>query len=75
MGRHNQPTWQEKCLMVIETICEHECIGPTRHLAKEKCLPCEIFRIAHVGTASCGHPEWDKEVEKYWKLFNDEKLI
>ena len=75
MGRHNEPTWQEKCLMVIEALSEHACIGPAKHLKGDKCFPCEIYRIAHVGTAECGHKSWDEEVEKLWKVFNGEGVI
>lgn len=64
MGRHNEPNWQERCLMAIEYIAEYACIGIKRHQAGEKCFPCQVFRIAHVGTAECGHPQWDKEAEK-----------
>jgi len=68
MGRHGPPNWQEKCLMIIEVMCEYECIGPKRHLRGDKCFPCEIYKIAHVGTAHCPHPDWDRKVNKLWKV-------
>lgn len=60
------PTWAEKCLMVIEFLCENHCIGPQKHMHGERCLPCEIYRIAHVGGATCSHPKWEDEVKKMW---------
>lgn len=67
MGRHNRPNWQEKCLMTIEDLCEYECIGVERHGSGERCFPCLIYKIAHVGTASCGHKDWEQDVEALWE--------
>lgn len=53
--------------MLIEDACEHACIGVRAHLRKEKCFPCDMYEIAHVGTASCTHKEWDAKVRRIWK--------
>lgn len=67
MGRHNSPNWQEKCLMIIETICENECLKGSVKDHPNDCIFCKIYKIAHVGTADCGHKLWDKEVDELWK--------
>ena len=70
MGRHNDANWQEKCLLIIEFLCEHKCIGPRAHVMGMDCVACDIYKIAHVGTAGCDHEEWDKKVEKLWETMN-----
>jgi hypothetical protein len=75
MGRHCEPNWQEKCLMIIESLSEFQCIGIANHQANKKCFPCEIFKIAHVGTASCGHKDWDNQVERLWINLNKKEIL
>lgn len=52
----------QKALMVIENICENECLGPNKH--PENCIYCKIFTIAHAPSRDCKHPTWIKEVNE-----------
>lgn len=54
-----------KALLVIEALCENACRGPSapehQEGSKGKCFPCDIYRVAHSVSATCPHPEWQKQ--------------
>lgn len=66
-------TKEEQALLVIDALCEDECMRINHDLSNhpKSCFPCLVYRIAHSASQSClnTHEEWKKEINKLYECF------